>query len=118
MKDRLNAALKEILAQAKKADGLVNELKSKIAKIDKETAKASLAQIKTVGSAEVKRLRERLQNQLVTLSDDLAKTSGKLMTESEKVRGRVQKTLATVKTQIKVITEAERNKRRGRRRSE
>ncbi len=118
MKTRLQKSIKDVLEQAKKADVLLEEIKSKVAKFDKEAAKTQATQLKSMGLAEVSKLRDKLQHQLVDMSVELAKTSEKLKVESDRVKSKVQDTLKTVKAQVKTIAENERLKRRGRSRSE
>ena len=106
------------MVHAKKADLHLSDIKEKISKIDRAKAKARLIHIKNTGLSEINRLKGVLQQELGRLSKEVKKSSAKLKTESTKVRTKAKSTLHTVKHQIKTIAETERNKRRGRSRSE
>lgn len=107
VKARLESSLKDIAQQAKQAEAHLATLQTMIAKLDKESAKA-----------EVLKLRSKLQSEITKISEDLGFNSEKFRSEIGKARVKVQDTLKNVKSQVQAIAEAERSKRRGRRRSE
>jgi hypothetical protein len=115
MKDRLEKSIQELKSQAKKAEQILEDIKSRVHKIDRETAKAQLGELKALSLKEVTRLRETLQGQVLTLSTELSKTTDRLKSESDKMKDRVQGTVKTVREQLKAIAEKERAKRRAQR---
>ncbi len=118
LRTTLQNSIADLIEQAKNAELHLTEIKEKISKIDRAEAKARFIRIKTTGLSEINRLKGVLQQELGRVSKEVKKSTDKLKTESTKVRTKAKSTLHTVKHQIKTIAETERNKRRGRSRSE
>jgi uncharacterized phage infection (PIP) family protein YhgE len=118
IKKSLGKVIAEVMDFASTAESQVKTLKGKISQIDKSTAKATLGQLSVAGLTELHKAQEKLQTHIDQFSKELQHKTKDLGKQTGKIVKTTQGTLKEFSKQIKSIAEAERTKRRGRRRSQ
>jgi hypothetical protein len=106
IRKQVESSLHDAFRQAKKAEEQITRIGERLAKIDKSAARA-----------EVEKVSEKLQGEIGRLSRELMTRGETFRTEIEKNRSKVEDAVRSLKAQVKAVAEAEKTKRRGRRRS-
>lgn len=118
VKKSVGKVIAELMDFANNAESQVKVLREKISHIDKETAKATLGQLSVAGLTELHKAQERLQKHVDKFSKDIQGHTKDLGKQTGKIVKTTQGTIKEIAKQVKTIADAERTKRRGRRRSQ